>query len=104
MKITRTLLCAALPCALLAPLSSVGAQSSVGQVYNFSTLAGMVGSPGNTNATGTSASFDLPTGVAVNSSGDVFVADTTNNLIREITMAGLVSTFAGSGTAGHHDA
>jgi streptogramin lyase len=103
MKFPRPLLFAILPCTLVAPLA-FGAQSVPGQVYNYSTFAGMVGSPGSTNATGTNASFDLPTGVAVNSSGDVFVADTTNNLIRMITMSGVVSTFAGSGTAGHHDA
>jgi hypothetical protein len=103
MKIIRALFCVVLPFALSGPLA-FAAQSLPGQVYNFSTLAGTVGSPGSTNATGTSASFDLPTGVAVNSSGDVFVADTTNNLIREITIEGVVSTFAGSGAAGHHDA
>jgi VCBS repeat protein/NHL repeat-containing protein len=103
MKFTRVLFCAALPYVLVLPLVQ-GAQSTIGQVYNFSTLAGTVGSTGSNNATGTSATFDLPTGVAVDSSGNVFVADTTNNLIREITMGGVVSTFAGSGAAGHFDA
>ena len=61
-----------------------------------STLAGSAGVSGSTNGTGTAASFYLPHAVAVDSSGNVYVADTFNNLIREITPGGVVSTFAGT--------
>jgi sugar lactone lactonase YvrE len=63
------------------------------------TLAGS-GSQGSINATGTYASFFQPTGVAVDASGNVYVADNGNHLIREISPAGVVSTLAGSGSAG----
>ena len=66
------------------------------------TLAGS-GNAGSTNATGAAASFRYPTGVAVDSAGNVYVADKDNHLIRKITSAGVVSTLAGSGIAGSTD-
>ncbi len=63
------------------------------------TLAGN-GSNGYAEGTGTSASFGKPAGVAVDSSGTVYVADNYNSRIREITPAGVTSTLAGSGGFG----
>ncbi|MES2695687.1 MAG: immunoglobulin domain-containing protein [Verrucomicrobiota bacterium] len=64
-----------------------------------STLAGS-GSAGYANNTGTLATFSLsnPSGVAVDSSGNLYIADTGNNAIRKITPGGVVTTFAGSAT------
>lgn len=60
------------------------------------TLAGS-GSPGNVDGTGTAALLKFPAGIAVDSAGNVYVADTDNQVIRKISPAGVVSTIAGSG-------
>ena len=51
---------------------------------------------------GTEASFNYPTGIAVDAKGVVFVADSENHCIRRITN-GVVDTLAGNGTFGSRD-
>ncbi|HVX63285.1 MAG TPA: DUF4214 domain-containing protein, partial [Pirellulales bacterium] len=49
----------------------------------------------------TAAEFDNPTGISVDSSGNLFIADSGNNRIREVNLAtGIITTVAGNGTAG----
>ena len=66
-----------------------------------STLAGS--SQGLDNQPGTAAKFSNPSGTAVDSSGTVYVADSANHVIRKITSAGVVTTFAGDGLSGSKD-
>jgi sugar lactone lactonase YvrE len=66
------------------------------------TIAGS-GADGNTDGPGAAASFSYPRGLAVDGSGNVFVADSNNYRIRKITPAGAVSTLAGSGFYGDGD-
>jgi sugar lactone lactonase YvrE/CO dehydrogenase/acetyl-CoA synthase epsilon subunit len=58
------------------------------------------GTAGFLDGQGTAAKFNNPVGVAVTSSGVIYVSDALNNRIRAISNTGLVSTFAGSGSTG----
>ena len=85
----------------------------VADVYNCAirkiTPAGMVttlaggNGQGSSDGTGSAAHFNEPQGVAVDSSGNVYVADTYNNTIRKVTSAGVVTTLAGAGGGGSND-
>jgi hypothetical protein len=63
------------------------------------TIAGR--SAGYTNATGTSAQFNTPADVKMDASSNLYVADYTNNAIREISPSGAVTTYAGSNVSGN---
>lgn len=62
-----------------------------------STFAGS-GTQGATNGSGNLASFNGPAAVTVDGAGNVYVADSGNSLIRKISTAGVVTTFAGGDT------
>jgi sugar lactone lactonase YvrE len=63
------------------------------------TLAGNPAAEGSADGTGAGAQFRSPEGVAVDSSGNVYVADTYNSTIRKITPGGVVTTLAGNPAA-----
>ena len=106
-----------LPAALLRCVSSVAClalawlamavPAAMGQStrYAFSNFAGLVGGPGSVDGTGSAARFNYPDGAAVDGAGNVYVADTGNHTIRKVTLAGVVTTFAGNaGNIGSTDA
>jgi hypothetical protein len=65
------------------------------------TLAGAVGVVGTSDGSGPFARFNGPIGIAVDASGNVYVADTGNHTVRRISAAGAVTTIAGApGVAG----
>ncbi|KAF0178004.1 MAG: NHL repeat-containing protein [Limisphaerales bacterium] len=59
------------------------------------TLAGLPGTPGSADGTGSTARFDSPTSLALGPDGALFVSDTGNHTIRRINTDGTVTTFAG---------
>ncbi|HEX3797740.1 MAG TPA: NHL repeat-containing protein [Verrucomicrobiae bacterium] len=66
-----------------------------------STIAGFAGNSGTNDGVGSNARFFDPEGIAMDNSGNLYVADTDNNRIRKMTPVGtnwMVTTIAGSGS------
>src|SRR5262249_14566153 len=71
-----------------------------GTNWVVTTIAGVALLPGTTDGIGSDTRFDFPFGVAVDASANVYVADTTSDAIRKLTLAGtnwVVTTVAGRG-------
>jgi sugar lactone lactonase YvrE len=67
----------------------------------ITTVAGNgTGSYGGDGGQASVAELNGPTGVAFDKSGNMYIADQSNNRIRKITTTGLISTIAGNGAAG----
>ncbi len=79
------------------PVQHVIWRRTVGGGMEIFAGGGGAGEPGYQNGMGTDARFEMPSAVAVDASGNVYVADTGNHSIRKITPAGVVSLVAGSG-------
>lgn len=72
--------------------STIRKISTNGQV---STFAGQAGNSGSADGLGTNALFYAPQGITMDSTGNLYVADTGNGTIRIITAGGVVTTLAG---------
>ena len=71
------------------------------------TIATIAGTPGNANFSGDgvfggalAARFNTPTGVAIDGSGTIFIADSSNRRVRRLSLDATVTTVAGNGTGG----
>ena len=68
------------------------------------TVAGQTGVAGSADGANSQAQFYFPSGVAVDTAGNLYIADTDNHTLREIVASGAVSTLAGlAGISGSAD-
>jgi len=82
-----------------------GSGGDTGPSTGISVLAGDAVTGGNVNKKGTAARFNTPRGLALDTNGNVYVADEGNFTIRKIAPDGTVTTFAGlAGASGTTDA
>ncbi len=69
-----------------------------GTNWVVSLLAGGKISSGSADGTGTNARFFLPYGISMDSAGELYITDSANNEIRQLTPDGIVTTLAGAAT------
>ena len=108
------------PSAVSAPIGNPGAMTydqagniyfiSDDSVYRIDPSSGLtriagnsrIGFSGDSNVTAsTQAQLNNPTGLAMDSAGNLYIADTGNNRIRKVVQPGYISTVAGIGTSGY---
>jgi sugar lactone lactonase YvrE len=71
------------------------------QTYDIKTIAGNgTAAFAGDNGNATAASLNNPGGVCADASGNIYIADVTNNRIRMVTTSGIITTIVGNGTAG----
>jgi uncharacterized protein (TIGR03437 family) len=87
-------------CVLCIACALLRAQSTTN--YLITTVAGN-GTQGSTGDGGlaTAAMLHTPTAVAVDTSGNIYIADANNNVVRKVAVNGIITTVAGNGTAGY---
>jgi serine/threonine-protein kinase len=90
------------PGAVAAPPAAAPMGMAAGAGVVVHTLAG-TGMAGAADGPAATARFDSPRGIAVDTAGNVYVADTAGHRIRKITPDGTVSTVAGTGVPGFAD-
>jgi hypothetical protein len=83
-------------CNVVEPSSAINVVILSQIVYITTTFAGVYPEADFTDGTTDTASFSYPSAVGTDSDGNVYVADTMNNNIREVDLSGNVSTLSGS--------
>ncbi len=83
----------------------IGTSSNQVRKISTSGIISTVAGNGNSGYSGdggpaTSAELGYPYGIAVDVNGNIYIADTYNNVVRKVTSSGIITTIAGTGTAG----
>ncbi len=75
----------------------------VGEAQLISTVTGngTVSYLGDGSA-GMAASVNKPHKILLDKDGNIYIADSANNVIRKIDISGIITTYAGAGAAGHN--
>ena len=83
-------------------ITTVAGNGSPTCTYSFSTLTWSGTCYGGNGGAATSAELNGPTGVAVDGAGNIYIADSSNHVIREVSKStGIINTVAGTGGAGY---
>lgn len=67
----------------------------------LTTVAGGAFGFSGDNGPAAKAALNFPSGVAIDSAGNIYFADKGNNRVRKVDTKGIITTFAGTGTAGY---
>lgn len=102
MKKERIILLSILSLSIISCKKSAPIEKEKEKVFAVSTISG--GGTGYVDGPAIYAQYNYPAGMAIDASGNLFIADQLNNCIRKMTSNGIVSTFAGiAGTPGFID-
>jgi hypothetical protein len=80
-------------------IEKVNTSGALSVIAGGGTTTPVGGSTPTTGLNATAAQLSLPTGVAVDASGNVYITDTNHSLIEEVNTSGVLSVTAGGGTA-----
>ncbi len=85
---------------LVAAVLCTAAPAFASTTYELSAFAGTGTAAAPTAGSATSSDLQYPYGLAVDGSGNVYIADTDNNAVEKVTPSGQLSVIAGTGNAG----